>query len=244
MEWSQPTQHLRILTCNVHGEALDGRALGGLIAKTKPDIVMLQEAYSAWESIERYAGDVRWICRRDGELFVASRYPIENAEDFGETRWQKWGGAAVRYDIAGPAGVIHLFNIHLASPHLQFQGVIDQKAASDKELEGHLQVRSRQSEKLSALAREVGPNAILGGDFNTICEGAIYHRSWSHFSDAFSVAGSGTGHTYFGEGAALRIDHIFSGAQWRCLRCWVGPDVGSPHRPLIADMEGKVEAAR
>ena len=36
--------------------------------------------------------------------------------------------------------------------------------------------------------------------------------------------------------AAVRIDHILAGPGWRCGRCWVGPDVGSPHRPLLADL--------
>ncbi|HZK80510.1 MAG TPA: endonuclease/exonuclease/phosphatase family protein, partial [Humisphaera sp.] len=139
LHWGRPTQHLRVLTCNVHGKALNAPALGRLIAQAQPDVVMLQEAYVAWESIAPYAGDVRWRCRRDGELFIASRYPIKKADDFGDPRWQKWGGAAVLYAIAAPGGDVNIFNLHLASPHLQFQAVIDQQAASAEELEGHLE---------------------------------------------------------------------------------------------------------
>jgi vancomycin resistance protein VanJ len=34
----------------------------------------------------------------------------------------------------------------------------------------------------------------------------------------------------------VRIDHILAGPGWYCARCWVGPDVGSPHRPVLADL--------
>jgi endonuclease/exonuclease/phosphatase (EEP) superfamily protein YafD len=83
----------------------------------------------------------------------------------------------------------------------------------------------------------MGNDVILGGDFNTPCQSALYHREWSGFSDAFNAAGLGTGHSYFGLGASVRIDHLLSAAGWRCIRCRVGPDVGSPHRPVIADFE-------
>lgn len=231
------TQHLRILTCNVHGKVFDGPALGQLIEQSGPDVILLQEAWVARQAVAPFAGDVRWHWRRDGELAIASRYPISSAEDFGDPRWSKWGGACVRYHLAAPGGEVCIFNIHLASPHTQFQAVIDQKSDSTEILEEHLAVRSQQSQKLSVVARAQGGNMMLGGDFNTICEGSIYRESWAQFADAFTTAGLGIGHTYFAEGAAIRIDHVMSGSQWRCRRCRVGPDVGSPHRPLIADME-------
>jgi endonuclease/exonuclease/phosphatase (EEP) superfamily protein YafD len=34
----------------------------------------------------------------------------------------------------------------------------------------------------------------------------------------------------------VRIDHILAGHGWRCRRCWVGPNIGSAHRPVIADL--------
>ena len=32
----------------------------------------------------------------------------------------------------------------------------------------------------------------------------------------------------------MRIDHILIGGLGQASQCWVGPDVGSPHRPVIA----------
>ena len=78
---------------------------------------------------------------------------------------------------------------------------------------------------------------LLAGDFNLPVESAIYGQYWAQFSNAFSAAGLGLGHTKFTRWHGVRIDHILAGPSWRFRRCWVGPDVKSDHRPLIADVE-------
>jgi len=226
---------LRVFTCNVHDDFVNYTDLRNLLEEAQPDIVILQEAgHFRWNAPP---GDENWNWRRNRELFIASRYPIVNTIDYTKASWYEWGGVAVRYDIAAPGGTLHLFNLHLASPHMPFADVIDNKPHGVDRLRRHLDVRAEQSAQLSALAHGAGDNVILGGDFNTLCQGSIYQHNWSSFSDAFTAAGLGIGHTYFGEGAAVRIDHILSGPAWQFRHCWVGPDVGSPHRPVIADLE-------
>jgi vancomycin resistance protein VanJ len=34
----------------------------------------------------------------------------------------------------------------------------------------------------------------------------------------------------------LRIDHVLCGPGWWPEVCWVGPDVGSAHLPVLADL--------
>ena len=60
---------------------------------------------------------------------------------------------------------------------------------------------------------------------------------WSKYTNAFSEAGLGWGYTFYANRTSLRIDHILAGPGWRCRECWVGPEVGSEHRPVIADLE-------
>ena len=50
------------------------------------------------------------------------------------------------------------------------------------------------------------------------------------------VAGLGWGYSHYTNRTLLRIDHILAGPGWTCRRCWVGPDVNSEHRPVIADL--------
>ncbi|HBO45279.1 MAG TPA: hypothetical protein DD670_15390 [Planctomycetaceae bacterium] len=33
-----------------------------------------------------------------------------------------------------------------------------------------------------------------------------------------------------------RIDHILMRSDWWPRRCWVGPDMGSDHLPVVADL--------
>jgi vancomycin resistance protein VanJ len=228
-------QHVRLLTCNVHGRSLKDWALTDLVSETQPDIIMFQEFPQRYKPTFLLEGN--WNFRQDGELFVASRYPIASSENLGEAHWFEWGGAAMRYDIAAPQGTIHLFNLHLASPHIPFQSVIEGKESGTTRVRNHLAVRAEQSQKLSRIMAELGGTSLAAGDFNTLCAGSIYHEYWGQFSDAFTTSGAGFGHTYFSEGATVRIDHILSASDWQSRHCWVGPDIGSPHRPVIADLE-------
>ena len=83
--------------------------------------------------------------------------------------------------------------------------------------------------------RAAGP-VLLVGDFNTPPESVIFRRVWSGYANAFSDAGWGWGYTFRTRRTAVRIDHVLVGGGGRATTCWVGPDVGSPHRPVVADV--------
>ncbi len=76
----------------------------------------------------------------------------------------------------------------------------------------------------------------MAGDFNLTAEHPLYRRDWSGYVNAFSGASWGLGETMFTRRIGLRIDHVLAGPDWRPVRCWVGPDVGSAHRPVLADL--------
>jgi endonuclease/exonuclease/phosphatase (EEP) superfamily protein YafD len=77
---------------------------------------------------------------------------------------------------------------------------------------------------------------MIVGDFNTPPESTIFPHVWEDYRDAFSAAGWAYGYTFFGSGTMVRIDHILAGKGWSCSACRVGSHVGSPHRPVIADL--------
>jgi endonuclease/exonuclease/phosphatase family metal-dependent hydrolase len=221
---------LRIVTCNVHGKS----ALNRIIKDNDPDIVLLQE----WPgSKEKPTADGKpWYTRVDGELLIASRFPILSTDVMTDKTWSDWGGSVARYTIAAPGGSLQLFNTHLASPHRPFAAVMAGKPDATERLEEYLAVRRNQSRFLSESAANAGNGVILAGDFNTPCEGHVYHTFWYEYGDAFTTAGLGLGHTYFAHGASVRIDHVLTGSAWRCSDCRVGNYVGSPHRPVVAEL--------
>ena len=67
-------------------------------------------------------------------------------------------------------------------------------------------------------------------------ESRIYRANWSSLRNAFSEAGQGWGTTKQTSWFGTRIDHILYSSAWRCRKAWVGPAMGSDHRPLIADL--------
>ena len=224
---------LRVLTCNVHSFALDRRALARLIAQTQPDVVALQE----WRpEFQHELFDGSWYCLTDGEIFLASRYPIVRAGEVVSPH-ARFGGFAMRCQLAAPIGLVPFFDVHLASPHTSFEAVLKAGRAGVEQVRGNIAARDEQSQEFSREAVQAGPAAVLAGDFNLLSDSTIYRRWWSGFADAFWSAGAGFGYTYYAGGTAVRIDHVLTGKGWRCTSGQVQPAVGSPHRPLLVDLE-------
>jgi endonuclease/exonuclease/phosphatase (EEP) superfamily protein YafD len=225
---------VRVMTCNTESESLDAAALAALIAETKPDIVAMQE-WSHHEKSEVF-GESGWYVRADNQLCIASRYPIRNVATLSS---DERGGTecGIRYDLETPGGVLFFFNFHLASVREGLEEFIASPWRGLPDLQANTALRWRESELASRWVNEVDGPVLLAGDFNMPCESAIYRRYWSQFSDAFSSTGLGWGNTKFTRWHGIRIDHILAGPGWRFRRCWVGPDVKSDHRPLIAEVE-------
>lgn len=229
---------LRVLTCNVDRKALDTAAMLALLRSAKPDVVAFQE----WNTDHRLPlfadrSQFRYLLR-DGELCIASRYRITKAQDVGRVWPQFTAGAAVRYEIETPAGVIDFYNLHLASPHFAFDKVIARADDFPQAVQTNSDHRRQQLEDLAAALAARGPRpAILVGDFNTPADTLNFRQNLGHLQDAFTTAGLGPGHTYFARWTQTRIDHLLATPDLRITNCTIAPSVHSAHRPLITDLQ-------
>ena len=234
---------LRVLTCNVDQASLDPRAFAGLLEEVRPDVVACQAWTSRHEQIVfgKERGPGHWYVKRDGELLLASRYPITAAERVLGGPFTAGDGSFARFEVSTPAGAVQVFNIHLASPRDALQAVIAHKwggrGGVERHVERHVARRGDQSATASRHVAAAGGLALVLGDFNTPADSTVYRRDWSGLTNAFSHAGFGFGNTHFTRRTGVRIDHVLAGDGWRVRRCWVGPNVGSAHRPIIADVE-------
>jgi endonuclease/exonuclease/phosphatase (EEP) superfamily protein YafD len=228
-------QQIRVLTCNAHFNDLDAEAFSRLITLHDPHLVVLQ----GWLGKNKTTvfGETSWHLRRDKELCLASRYPVQRVEVAADSIFGKGGGNFARYDLETSTGTIHVFNLHLASPREALQTVVDWSSETPTILQANSDLRRSQSEIIRKWTEEVDGPILLVGDFNTPSDSTIYRQCWSDFHNGFGEAGFGWGYTYFTRRAAVRIDHQLGGPGWQCRKCWVGPNVGSPHRPVIADWE-------
>jgi vancomycin resistance protein VanJ len=223
----------RVLTCNMHYTKADAARVERLVTETEPDIVALQE----WPESNHtpYLTGPGWHWHRTPRLFLASRYPIQRVVNLG-LHSSGPDGSVARYDLETPIGVIHFFSLHLASPRPGMAAMIHEDRRSPADIGTNISRRWEQSEKVAREAGSVSGPILLVGDFNTPPQSSIFRRVWGGYSDAFSSAGWGWGYTFFDAKTMARIDHVLVGEGWYCSRCQVGPDIGSPHRPVLADL--------
>jgi vancomycin resistance protein VanJ len=224
---------VRVMTCNMHYRTMDSKPLDDLVASAHPEIVVLQEWSGGNRSALMTAPD--WHVYREPGQFLASRFPIRGKTRLGKDSESPKGSVA-RYELETPAGVVTLFSVHLASPRHGLYEVIHDRVRGPAEIQASSDRRWEQSEFLAHEAAEVRGPKVLAGDFNTPPESAIYRGLWEPYSDAFTAAGWGWGYTFYGARTMVRIDHVFAGRGWACTQCWVGPDIGSLHRPVLADL--------
>jgi hypothetical protein len=147
-------ERLRLLTCNIHRHALDAAAFASWLNQSHPDLVILQ----AWSSrFEPLFPQGPWHVRRDGELFVASRYPITSADPAGGIGLGR-GGGLLRAGHAHPIGPRSQRSPDLAAPG----------AGSGA---GALPVRTGSGCRCLlgewGLARQVGADGIMSGSRRT-----------------------------------------------------------------------------
>jgi endonuclease/exonuclease/phosphatase family metal-dependent hydrolase len=232
---TRPEHQMRVITWNLHGKVEDPTAFSRLVRDTDPDLVVLQSWSSRYQAA--FFGEGDWYMLRQDQFFVASRFPILSVESVEGDGYEGGNGGAAHYTIELPVGIVDLFNVHLASPRDGLEAVRSRDPDSPDVVADNTRLRSAQSRAVSDQVRKADDRVLIVGDFNLPSESAIYQACWSRYDDAFSRAGWGIGNTFFTHPTRVRIDHLLSGAGWRCRRAWVGPYVGSPHRPVVADFE-------
>jgi endonuclease/exonuclease/phosphatase (EEP) superfamily protein YafD len=233
---------LRILTCNVDGENLDVYRFGALVDLAKPDIVAIQECASEMPLVWPKG----WNVFRGGQCVIASPYTLSCEEGtYNRHPASRWPAKdAIRCRVATPRGEVAFCCVHLHTPREGLSEVLDRRTIVSPERSGELTAetsnRKLESRDVSQWLRDWPGRRIVAGDFNMPVDSAIFRGSWSDYADAFSTAGFGLGYTKWtpigGCSYGVRIDHILTNDSMAVQRCWVGPDVGSDHLPLLADV--------
>jgi endonuclease/exonuclease/phosphatase (EEP) superfamily protein YafD len=218
---------IRVMTCNVHGLGLHPDLLAESIAALKPDIVLLQEWTPPYDA-PIFAG-AGWTFVTNGEMCLASRFPVQPYGEIEDT-------ASVRYTVKTPIGNISVINVHFASPHFPLRDTVLGMRSGRIDLQDNIALRQRESRSISDVVRAMNGPVIVAGDFNLCPDSPIFRDNFDSLPDAFARCGFGFGWTYHNRWTASRIDHILTAGGLISRVCWVGDGVGSPHRPLVADL--------
>lgn len=225
--------NLRVLTCNNDSKALQIPAFKYVLSLYQPDVVLLQEA-NPQLSQNHFPEQWYWL-EAPCNLRLASRYPARLLDVRSlQPETGQYRGAA-KFVVDSPDGSFIIFNIHMPTPRDGLEAVLTRSPDAIDVVRDMIEMRSEASDIIYSWVGFSTQPTLLAGDFNMPIESRIYRRDWSDYYNAFSRRGNGWGQTMFTRFASVRIDHILYNEDWNCTGAWVGPDVGSAHRPVIAD---------
>jgi endonuclease/exonuclease/phosphatase (EEP) superfamily protein YafD len=233
---------LRVLTFNAGGNVGGGQQepLLRTIRAVDADLVALQEVPSSTEAALPDALVATYPYAIGGtDTLVLSRWPLQA---HGEFRLQDAAYLAQQVAVTvGDRTLLHT-NVHVTRPSYSVRwrrGIVPLVRGFSPGW------RDAQVEELIARLGAAGGARLLTGDFNETEWSYPYERLHSVLGDSFREAGAGFGHTYPSHvrwgGWTLsvplvRIDYVFHSAELGALHAAVGPDGGSDHLPIVADL--------
>ena len=221
---------LKLITCNTGGLEPDELDLLEVVEDNDRNVIVFQE--TSPEKVPKLAPK-GWHCGPE----LASRYPIKlKANEIDNGALGYWGGFAEIYEVASPVGIIEIINVHLQTPRKGIQAFLEGQRDAQSKLTALQHSRSAVSNRAQSLMSKSDFPVVVAGDFNMPIESVIYQRDWAILRNAFTVSGWGIGNTKFTRLHGARIDHVLVDGHWRIDACWVGPDVHSDHRPVLADL--------
>lgn len=238
---------LRVATFNAEGRRAEALGVPAFVDDVRPDVLVIQECGDRTEHLAR--GFPGWAVHGDLGMCVISRHPIRTIEARDRAdAWARGGNGAVdRYavDVPAPGGAsggkralrrVTVVNVHLETAREAIEALLRGAWRAAGEHDANVAQRAWESEIARQWARGGEGAVVVAGDFNMPVESAIYRRTWGDLENAFSSAGLGFGATKRTRWFGTRIDHVLAGPGLRAAGAWVGPDLGSDHRPMIADL--------
>jgi endonuclease/exonuclease/phosphatase (EEP) superfamily protein YafD len=219
---------MRLMTFNADNKDCDRKQFHAFLDEFKPDVICMQDADRIGEL--DLPAEYRLLPASNGLRF-ASKFPARLVGDLSDVKIGPARGAA-KFRVNFPFGDHEIASVHLPTPRPGLEAILARKPNAVETLKGII----RQRDQASPIVKHwLGDCALVAGDFNLPVESTIYRRDWGSYRNAFSETGFGWGWTMFTGRAAVRIDQILFAPPWQCQSVLVGPDLGSAHRPVLAD---------
>ncbi len=232
----------RVLTFNTGGNAGGGAPAPLLrtIRAVDADVVALQEVPTP--TLTDLRGELSAVYPYQlgsPDTMTLSRFPLQPGAELrlGDSPYV---GQQVRIDARGRAVV--LTNVHVTRPVYRLQwrrGVVPLVRGYNPA------ERDAQVAELVQRVRAVGGPRLLTGDFNETEWSRPYELIAAELEDSYRDAGRGFGNTYPSNVVwgswhfslpLMRIDYVFHSAELVATRAVVGPDGGSDHLPVVAEL--------
>jgi endonuclease/exonuclease/phosphatase (EEP) superfamily protein YafD len=234
---ADPAPDLRVMSFNAMSGSALTMPLDEMLLAWRLDIAAFQECGErlrlAVQALQGWHTD-----SRAGTCFV-SRFPILDVAEMERQSLQGAGGSALvvtyRLDLDGRQ--VRVANLHLDTPRKGLEmlraGRVNEGVFWLYEKSSLREIELRRARRW--VDRFTGPRLVMG-DFNTPPESRIFRAAWSDWDNAFSLGGRGFGGTRHNGWIRARIDHILLSREWTVVRAWLGPDIGSDHVPMLAEI--------
>jgi endonuclease/exonuclease/phosphatase (EEP) superfamily protein YafD len=228
---------IRVMSFNTEG----GRGVSwtptGVLDALEVDIAALQECND--DVADRVRTMEGWHVDARGGACLISRYPIRLVTQMDREAFLAAGGAGlvVTYVLAVGDREVRLTNLHLETPREGLEAIragrIEQGAPL---LEGKSALRTIEHRFARRWVDTLPQPRLVLGDFNSPPESPMFREYWGDWQNAFSLTGRGLGGTRLNGWIRARIDHILADDDWTVVRSWLGPNLGSDHTPILADL--------
>lgn len=229
-----PGDRFRIVTYNVAHGLRDAEAFTRLLDREHVDFVAFQEVDESNPALDAYFSK-GWYC--DKRRFVASRHPIIEEMPLSESFYPdgRTSGRMTRVRVRTDRGVeLIVASVHL--PTLR-PGLLRFLKRDVPGLEHQIRWWREELDRAVSALSECGDTPFLvGGDFNMPSDDASMASLRTALRFGFEDSGWGYGYTRPTRYPWFRIDHLMASPEWSFERCWVGPDFGSDHLPVVADV--------
>jgi vancomycin resistance protein VanJ len=185
-----------VLSCNVQNFQPHFGEVLREVARSKPDIVVFQEAREVPEMLTDYLEDWHW--QHSGQFLVGSKWPIELLGEFDASPYQRTSAIKVR--VKTPLGPIIVGDVHLQTARrgltdLSLGSIVDGDGPASVEHHAFLRDEEALQTRAFLSGNPAGTPFVIAGDFNMPETSSIYDTHFGDLRDVFAEAGLGFGYT-------------------------------------------------
>jgi vancomycin resistance protein VanJ len=236
--WERPPlgERVRIATFNLGLRPILVGDLRRWIEAQKLDVICFQEGGTESDRLDPELPE-GWHLSPKGH--IATRLPVDAElpplpHDWKPGRFYTAHMERVRLRTPSGRGFV-VASVHLPTLREGIEGLL--KTGGRAEMTRHTAWWGHEMARiLAALATTSDVPLLIAGDFNMPADDSTMAALRSSFRFAFEEAGWGYGYTRPAQHPWVRIDHILTGPQWYVSSCRVGPDFGSDHLPVLAEV--------
>jgi vancomycin resistance protein VanJ len=234
---------VRVLAYNIRGALSGIDLIQAEVDRYRPDVAVFAEA-RGWRDDAELRADLEatfpeWSYADGGDMFIASRWPIEDTESLPlgtyRTGDPSMDRVKLRARVRAPFGDFQVVGVHFRTA-VYGRTLLKEWRSVPGYMRHTGRIRREQADDLVDWLKTLEGPVILAGDFNTPPAGSIYRALTRNHGDAFAARGFGWGYTYPSRRPLLRIDYVFHSRDWNAVQCEVGSGAGSDHRPVFAEL--------